>query len=52
MNDAVPRISADALTAFGKVVSYDGGDLQTQYDRLSDQLEDSEAAAADVKQRV
>jgi ElaB/YqjD/DUF883 family membrane-anchored ribosome-binding protein len=42
----------DALTAFGKVVSYDGGDLQTQYDRLSDQLEDSEAAAADVKQRV
>lgn len=42
----------DALEAFGKVVSYDGGDLQTQYDRLSDQLEDSEAAAADVKQRV
>lgn len=42
----------DALTAFGKVVSYEGGDLQSQYERLSDQLEDSEEAAADVKQRV
>jgi hypothetical protein len=42
----------DALTAFGKVVSYDGGDLQTQYDRLSAALEDAETAAADVRTRV
>ena len=42
----------DALTAFGKVVSYDGGDLQTQYERLSDQLDASEAAANEVRKRV
>jgi len=42
----------DALTAFGQVVSYDGGDLQTQYDRLSNELEDGETAAADVRKRV
>ncbi len=42
----------DALTEFGKVVSYQGGDLETQYNRLADQLEDSEEAATAVKQRV
>lgn len=42
----------DALTAFGKVVSYDGGDLQSQYDRLSAALEDAETAAAEVRTRV
>jgi hypothetical protein len=42
----------DALEEFGKVVSYRGGDLETQYDRLSDQLADSEEAAAAVKKRV
>jgi hypothetical protein len=42
----------DALTAFGEIVGYDGGDLQAQYELLSDQLDDSEAAATDVKQRV
>jgi hypothetical protein len=42
----------DALTEFGKVVSYQGGNLETQYNRLADQLEDSEEAAADVRQRV
>ncbi len=42
----------DALKEFGKVVSYQGGDLETQYNRLSDQLADSEEAAAAVKKRV
>jgi hypothetical protein len=42
----------DALTEFGKVVSYQGGNLETQYNRLADQLEDSEEAAAAVRQRV
>jgi hypothetical protein len=42
----------DALTEFGKVVSYQGGNLETQYNRLADQLEDSEEAATAVKQRV
>ena len=42
----------DALKEFGKVVSYQGGDLETQYNRLSDQLVDSEEAATAVKKRV
>ena len=42
----------DALEEFGKVVGYQGGDLETRYNRLSDQLEDSEEAAAAVKERV
>jgi chromosome segregation ATPase len=42
----------DALTAFGRVVSYDGGDLQARYEELSDALEDGEAAAADVRKRI
>jgi ElaB/YqjD/DUF883 family membrane-anchored ribosome-binding protein len=42
----------DALTEFGKVVNYQGGDLETQYKRLSKQLDDSEDAAKNVKKRV
>lgn len=42
----------DALTEFGKVVSYDGGDLETQYRKLSDQLDDSEDAAEAVRSRI
>jgi hypothetical protein len=42
----------DALTAFGRVVSYDGGDLQARYEELSDALADGEAAAADVRKRI
>ena len=42
----------DALTEFGKVVSYQGGNLETQYNRLSEQLQDGEDAAAAVKKRV
>jgi ABC-type transporter Mla subunit MlaD len=39
---------SDALTEFGKVVSYQGGDLEAQYKRLAAQLEDSEEAARAV----
>jgi ElaB/YqjD/DUF883 family membrane-anchored ribosome-binding protein len=42
----------DALTAFGQVVAYDGGDLEAQYKRLAAQLEDSEAAATAVRTRI
>jgi septation ring formation regulator EzrA len=42
----------DALTEFGKVVSYQGGDLEAQYQRLAAQLEDSEAAARAVSSRI
>jgi ElaB/YqjD/DUF883 family membrane-anchored ribosome-binding protein len=42
----------DALTEFGKVVSYEGGDLETQYKRLAAQLEDSEEAARAVRSRI
>jgi len=42
----------DALTEFGKVVSYEGGDLETQYRRLAAQLEDSEEAARAVRSRI
>jgi ElaB/YqjD/DUF883 family membrane-anchored ribosome-binding protein len=42
----------DALTEFGKVVSYQGGDLETQYKKLAKQLDDSEDAAKNVKKRV
>lgn len=42
----------DALTEFGKVVGYQGGNLETRYNRLSEQLQDGEDAAAAVKKRV
>lgn len=42
----------DALTEFGKVVSYEGGDLEAQYKRLAAQLEDSEDAARAVRSRI
>lgn len=42
----------DALTEFGKVVAYDGGDLEAQYKRLASRLEDSEAAATAVRTRI
>jgi hypothetical protein len=42
----------DALTEFGKVVSYAGGDLEVQYERLAAQLEDSEDAASAVRSRI
>jgi chromosome segregation ATPase len=42
----------DALTEFGRVVSYQGGDLEAQYRKLAAQLEDSEEAAAAVRTRI
>jgi hypothetical protein len=42
----------DALAEFGRVVSYDGGDLEAQYRRLAAQLEDSEQAADAVRSRI
>ncbi len=42
----------DALTEFGRVVSYQGGDLEAQYRRLAAQLEDGEEAAAAVRARI
>ena len=42
----------DALTEFGRVVSYQGGDLEAQYRKLAAQLEDGEEAAAAVRARI
>ena len=42
----------DALTEFGRVVSFQGGDLEAQYRKLVAQLEDSEEAAAAVRARI
>ena len=49
--DAKKEITS-ALDAFGKVVSYQGGELETQYKRLNGKLEDSEDAAKNVRKRV
>jgi ElaB/YqjD/DUF883 family membrane-anchored ribosome-binding protein len=49
--DAKQEIT-DALTEFGKVVNYQGGDLETQYKSLEAQLEDSETAADAVRGRI
>lgn len=42
----------DALTEFGRVVSYQGGDLEAQYRKLAAQLEDGEEAATAVRARI
>ena len=42
----------DALTEFGRVVDYQGGDLEVQYERLAAQLDDSEQAAQSVRERI
>jgi ElaB/YqjD/DUF883 family membrane-anchored ribosome-binding protein len=42
----------DALTEFGRVVSYDGGDLEAMYRKLAARLEDSEDAATSVRTRI
>jgi len=42
----------DALAEFGRVVSYEGGDLEARYQRLAARLEDSEAAARAVSARI
>lgn len=42
----------DALTVFSETVNYSGGKLEAQYKALGGQLEDSEAAAEEVRERV
>jgi hypothetical protein len=41
-----------ALVAFGKVVSYQGGDLEATYDKLNGELQTSEASAEAVRKRI
>ena len=41
-----------ALEAFKSVTSFEGGDLEELYDRLSDELKRSEGAAKDVRGRI
>ena len=43
---------ASALEQYRSVVTVDGGDLEKTYDRLNRELERSEAAARDVRDRV
>jgi hypothetical protein len=42
----------DALSEFRSVVSFDGGNLETHYNRLNSEFEDSEAAAEEVTERI
>ena len=42
----------DALTEFRSVVSFNGGNLESHYNRLNSELEDSEAAANEVTDRI
>jgi chromosome segregation ATPase len=49
--DAKEEIT-DALTEFGRVVNYDGGDLEARYRRLAAQLQDGEDAAETVRSRI
>ena len=41
-----------ALDQFGKVVAYQGGDLETSYKKLSSELESSEDSAETVRKRI
>ncbi len=43
---------ADALEQFRSVVHVQGGDLEAKYDRLSDELDRSQARADEVSQRI
>ena len=49
--DAKEEIT-DALTEFGRVVGYEGGDLEAQYRKLAARLEDSENAAETLRTRI
>lgn len=42
----------DALTSFGKVVDYDGGNLEKEYNRLNKAYEKSEHEAQKVRDRI
>ena len=43
---------AVALEQFSALVNYDGGELETVYDKLKAQFDDSEAAAGNVRERI
>lgn len=49
--DAKQEIQS-TLEQFGKVVSYEGGDLEDTYKKLSSELETSEQSAEAVKKRI
>ena len=49
--DAKKEIQS-ALEQFGKVVSYEGGDLEATYKKLSGELEASEDSAKSVRKRI
>jgi len=42
----------DALTEFRSVVRFNGGNLESHYNRLNSEFEDSEAAAKEVTDRI
>ncbi|WP_286234610.1 DUF2959 domain-containing protein [Thalassotalea sediminis] len=42
----------DALTQFSSLVNFDGGELQSHYERSKDHYEASKAAAEDVAERI
>ncbi|MGH9424849.1 MAG: DUF2959 domain-containing protein [Terriglobia bacterium] len=42
----------NALDQFGKVVAYQGGDLETTYKKLSSELQSSEDSAETVRKRI
>lgn len=42
----------NALEAFGKVVTYEGGDLETTYQKLNGELRTSEDSAENVRKRT
>ena len=49
--DAKKEIQS-TLEQFGKVVSYEGGDLEAIYKKLSGELETSEDSAKSVRKRI
>ncbi len=46
------REFASALERFASVVNYDGGDLEEKYNQLKDELDDLEARAKEVHDRI
>lgn len=42
----------DALSEFRSVVSFEGGDLESHYNRLNSEFEDSETTAQDLTSRI
>ncbi len=42
----------DAFEEFSALINFDGGDLQSMYDRLSDEYEDSKESAEELSERI